>query len=68
MNGDDKARAMEALGIAESIAMQIRGMISGSVRPWNASEFSSISKTLSEIEDSLYRKGEYAVENAASIK
>lgn len=68
MNGDDNARALQALGIAESIAMRIREMMSGSVRPWNASEFASICKPLSDIEDRLYRKGEYAAENVGRIK
>jgi hypothetical protein len=32
-----------------------------------ADEYADMARTLSEIEDRLYRKGEYALESAASV-
>jgi hypothetical protein len=67
MDTDTKNRRLEALGIAESIAMRLRDIISGE---WadrrTADEYADMARTLREIEDRLYSKGEYAASNVAS--
>jgi len=69
MDTDTKNRRLEALGIAESIAMRLRDIGSGlSNDRRTADEYADMARTLSEIEDRLYRKGEYAPENVASVK
>ena len=69
MDTDTKNRRLEALGIAESIAMRLRDIVSGSLTDRRtADEYADMARTLSEIEDRLYRKGEYAPENVASVK
>ena len=69
MDTDTKNRQFEALGIAESIAMRLRDIVSGSLTDRRtADEYADMARTLSEIEDRLYRKGEYAPENVASVK
>ena len=69
MNTDTKNRQLEALGIAESIAMRLRDIISGE---WTdrrtADEYADMARTLGEIEDRLYSKGEYAPANVVSVK
>ena len=69
MDTDTKNRQLEALGIAESIAMRLRQIIGGE---WTdrrtADEYADMARTLGEIEDRLYRTGEYATENVASVK
>ncbi len=66
MDTDTKHRRLEALGIAESIAMRLRDIISGE---WadrrTADEYADMARTLREIEDRLYSKGEYAASNVA---
>ena len=65
MDTDTRNRRLEALGIAESIAMRLRSIIAGE---WtdsrNACEYAHLARLLGETEDQLYRKGEYAAENA----
>lgn len=69
MDTDTKNRQLEALGIAESIAMRLRDIVSGSLTDRRtADEYADMARTLSEIEDRLYRKGEYAPANVASVK
>jgi len=69
MDTDTKNRQLEALGIAESIAMRLRQIIGGE---WTdrrtADEYADMARTLSDIEDRLYRTGEYAPENVARVK
>lgn len=66
MDTDTKNRRLEALGIAESIAMRLRQIISGQrADRRTADEYADMARTLGEIEDRLYRKGEYAPENIA---
>ena len=69
MNTDTKNRQLEALGIAEGIAQRLRQIVSGE---WTdnrtACEYGDMARTLSEIEDRLYRKGEYAPENVADLR
>jgi tetrahydromethanopterin S-methyltransferase subunit G len=61
MDTDTKARLLEALGIAESIAMGLRTMLTSNTgRRWTADEFADTARRLEEIEDRLYRRGEYA--------
>jgi hypothetical protein len=68
MNTDTKNRRLEALGIAESIAMRLRDIGSGlSTDRRTADEYADMARTLSEIEDRLYRKGEYAPANIARV-
>lgn len=68
MNTDTKNRRLEALGIAESIAMRLRDIASGSLTDRRtADEYADMARTLSEIEDRLYRKGEYAPANIARV-
>lgn len=69
MDIDAKNRRLEALGIAESIAMRLRDIGSGlSTDRRTADEYADMARTLGEIEDRLYRKGEYAPENVARVK
>ena len=69
MDTDTKNRQFEALGIAESIAMRLRDIVSGSLTDRRtADEYADMARTLSEIEDRLYRTGEYAPANVASVK
>ena len=66
MDTDTKNRQLEALGIAESIAMRLRDIINGEWSDRSTScEYADMARTLGEIEDRLYRKGEYAPENVA---
>lgn len=68
MDTDTKNRRLEALGIAESIAMRLRDIGSGlSTDCRTADEYADIARTLGDIEDRLYRKGEYAPENACKL-
>lgn len=68
MTTDTKNRQLEALGIAEGIAMRLRQIITGE---WTDTrypeEYADMARTLREIEDRLYGKGEYAPENVARI-
>jgi hypothetical protein len=69
MNIDTRNRRLEALGIAESIAMRLRDIGTGlSTDLRTAEEYADMARTLGEIEDRLYRKGEYAPENIASVR
>lgn len=69
MNIDTRNRLLEALGIAEGIAMRLRQIVNGE---WadnhTACEYADMARTLGEIEDRLYQKGEYAPENVGSVK
>jgi hypothetical protein len=68
MDTDTKNRRLEALGIAESIAMRLRDIGSGlSTDRRTADEYAGMARTLGDIEDRLYRKGEYAPENACNL-
>lgn len=68
MDTDTKNRRLEALGIAESIAMRLRDIVSGSLTDRRtADEYADMARTLREIEDRLYRKGEYASDNVAKV-
>jgi hypothetical protein len=70
MDTDTRNRRLEALGIAESIAMRLREAIlneNGTAR-FNACEYADMARTLGDIEDRLYRKGEYAPENVGSVR
>ncbi len=63
MDSDTKARLVEALGIAESIAMRLKDMATSKAgERWTESEFGDVARTLGDIEDRLYHKGEYATE------
>lgn len=69
MDFDTKARLVEALGIAESIAMRLRDMATSKAgERWTACEYGDVARTLGEIEDRLYRKGEYAPENVSRCR
>lgn len=69
MNADTRSRQLQCLGIAEGICMRLRQIINGE---WSdkrfPEEYADMARTLSEIEDRLYGKGEYAPANAASTK
>ena len=59
-------RRLEALGIAESIAMRLRDIGSGlSTDRRTEEEYADMARTLKDIEDRIYRTGEYAPQNAA---
>jgi hypothetical protein len=59
-------RRLEAIRIAESIAMRLRDIGTGlSTDRRTAEEYADMARTLRDIEDRLYRKGEYASENVA---
>lgn len=63
MDFDTKARLAEALGIAESIAMRLQDMAKSKAgERWTECEYGDIARRLEEIEDRLYRRGEYAPE------
>ena len=69
MDTDTKNRRLEALGIAESIAMRLRQIIGGEWTDRRTScEYGDMARTLKNIEDRLYGTGEYAPENVASVK
>ena len=69
MNTDTRNRLLEALGIAEGIAMRLRQIVNGE---WTdnrtACEYADMARTLGDIEDRLYSKGEYAPENVGSVR
>jgi hypothetical protein len=68
MDADLKNRQLEALGIAEGIAMRLRQIIDGDCRGSRfPEEYADMARTLGEIEDRLYRKGEYAPENVGRV-
>lgn len=70
MNIDTRNRRLEALGIAESIAIKLREAIlkeNGTTR-FSADEYADMARTLKDIEDRLYRTGEYAPENVADLR
>jgi len=62
-----RSRYLEALGLAESIAMAIKERRSTTGREnWgHVDDMEYLCQQLREIEDRLYAKGEYAPENAA---
>lgn len=66
MNTDTKNHQIEALSIAESIAMRLRDIIGGEWTDRRTScEYADMARTLRELEARLYCKGEYAPENVA---
>jgi hypothetical protein len=68
MNTDLRNRQLEALGMAESIAMRLRDILDGKCTDGRyACEYAHLAATLHEIEDRLYSKGEYAPENIGSV-
>jgi hypothetical protein len=61
-----RSRYLEALGLAESIAMAIKERAVTGTENWgNVGDMAHLCEQLREIEDRLYAKGEYAPENAA---
>jgi hypothetical protein len=69
MDTDTRNRLLEALGIAESIAIRLRSlMATASQHARYAGEYADIARTLGDIEDRLYSKGEYAPENVGSTR
>lgn len=69
MNTDTRNRLLEALGIAESIAMMLRDIGQGLVSDSRTScEYADMARSLKDIEDRLYRTGEYAPENVADLR
>jgi hypothetical protein len=61
-----RSRYIEALGIAESIVMAIKGRAATGRESWgNVGDMAHLCEQLRELEDRLYQKGEYAPENAA---
>jgi hypothetical protein len=69
MDTDARNRRLEAIGIAESIAMRLREAIlkeNGTAR-FNACEYADMARTLGDIEDRLYSKGEYHPSNVAAL-
>ena len=68
MNTDTRNRLLEALGIAEGIAMRLRQIASGEWSDNRTScEYGDMARTLKDIEDRLYGTGEYAPENVAYL-
>ena len=66
MNADLRRRQLEALGIAESIAMRLRQILDGQCESGRyPEEYADMARDLNDIEDRLYGKGEYAPENVA---
>ena len=62
-------RRLEAIGIAESIAMRLRDIGSGlSTDRRTEDEYADMARTLKDIEDRLYRTGEYAPENVSDLR
>jgi hypothetical protein len=61
-----RSRYLEALGLAESIAMAIKEQAATGTENWgNVGDMAHLCEQLREIEDRLYAKGEYAPENIA---
>ena len=56
-----RSRYLEALGLAESIAMAIKGRAATGRENWgHVGDMEYLCQQLREIEDRLYAKGEYA--------
>ena len=69
MDTDTRNRLLEALGIAESIAMRLRSIMAEEAKSGRyAGEYADMARTLGDIEDRLYKKGEYAPENVGSVR
>ena len=69
MNADLRRRQIEALGIAESIAMRLRQILDGQCKSGRyPEEYADIARDLNDIEDRLYGKGEYATESVADLR
>ena len=75
MNASDRnrrleaARRSEALSSAESICKRLRDIEQGlSQGRFSSCEYGDMARTLKDIEDRLYGKGEYAPENVASVR
>lgn len=69
MNIDTRNRQLEALSIADGIAMRLRQIVNGaSTDNRTACEYGDMARTLKDIEDRLYRTGEYAPENIGSVR
>ena len=69
MDADTYIRQVEALGIAESISMRIRSLMSGEPSAkFSAEEYADMACTLGDIEDRLFKNGEYAPQNVARVK
>lgn len=66
-DADTRNRRLEALGIAESICMRLQQAIlnDNGTASFSAGEYADMARTLTEIEDRLYSKGEYAPANVA---
>jgi len=61
-------RRIEALSILDSIAMRLRDIGSGlSTDRRTAEEYADMARTLGDINDRLYRKGEYSPNNVAKM-
>jgi len=61
-----RSRHLEALGLAESIAMALRDRPTTGRENWgHVGEMEHLCQQLREIEDRLYAKGEYAASNQA---
>ena len=63
------ARSLYDAPSGRATGRNLRDIVSGSLTDRRtADEYADMARTLSEIEDRLYRKGEYAPANVASVK
>jgi hypothetical protein len=68
MDTDTRNRLLEALGIAESIAMRLRSIMADEAKSGRyAGEYADMARTLGDIEGRLYQKGEYHPSNVAAL-
>ena len=69
MNTETHSRQVEALCVAQNIEMRLRQIVNGE---WadsrTAAEYDDIFRTLHDIENRLYCRGEYAPANSASMR
>ena len=69
MTTHPSSRQLDALSIAQSIELRLRQIVNGE---WSDSrtdgEYADMARTLRDINDRLYGRGEYAAENVARVK
>jgi hypothetical protein len=62
---ENERQRNHCIGLLESIAM---GMATMPAQRWSTCEYRDLYRQLSDIEDRVFRKGEYAPENVADTR